>query len=1269
MGEVYLAEDSRLRRKVALKVLPESIAADKQRLLRFEREAHSVSALNHPNILTIHEFGAQGATYYLASEFVQGETLRARLRRQRLTLPETVDIIVQIASALQAAHEAGIIHRDIKPDNVMIREDGYVKVLDFGLAKLSEPPATSSEPQAGDPDAETRTQLQTQAGMIMGTVAYMSPEQARGKLVDARTDIFSLGAVLYEMLAGRQAFTGETISHTIVAVLETQPVPLSETGEHFPAEVESIVKNTLAKNPDERYQTARALLADLKNLQRRLVVEAELERSATANSDVELETKFISAAEQNEPDLNSKPVAKELSANTSLSHYRIVSKIGAGAMGEVFCATDTRLKRKVALKLLPREFTSDKQRLLRFEQEAQTASALNHPNIITIYEIGAENSLNFIATEFIEGQTLRRKMREGLLPLNETLEIAQQVTSALVAAHQAGIVHRDIKPENIMVRPDGLAKVLDFGLAKLSASNTASVDNEANTVALRLTKPGIILGTTHYMSPEQVRGLPLDSRSDIFSLGAVLYEMLSGVGPFDRPTKSDVLAAILSDTPQPLAQVQPGVPPELQRIVAKSLRKDKEDRYQTGKDLLVDIKSLTRELEFSAKVGRTNEMSAQLAGPITARRFSLVQALAIVLVAILGISAVWWFATKRNARTGTSSPSSLKTVDVFSWRSAPGEVYSIGSFSPDGMRVALVSTTNGTRNIQVKQTSANAPPVQTTKDEFINDHPIWSPDGEEIAFFSTRGHQPGIWRIPYLGGSPALIKTLEDGDARPRYWSKAGMLYYEARQNFFAFEMKSGQTTRLTNFDATTTSANSFSISPDEKQIAYITSAGESWSVWTIPVGGGAPRQITSGAAALRNTVWHPDSQRLLYSSLVDGVYQIFVTDINSAKPVQITFGDKNSLALDVSADGAKILYGSSNEESDIWGVSVAKGEEFALTSDINSELWPNVSPDGKTVAFQSIRNLSQGDRLFSSAILTRQANADTPPGQLVANGFLPTWSPDGKRLAFMRVIGEAPNLWTIKAGGGEEKQLTTGGLSPIANSVLPYNRAQTSDFSWSPDSARIAYITHRGGMRNVWLVSADGSSDTQLTNNSDANLVLQSPLWSSDGKWIAYTAKLNQLVDGKLTYGLWVVNVETRESKLVLQSETFLRLLGWSENEKGLIIATVKLKTPPSLTDVSVAEASVAAGVLRPITTQPATYINNIHLSADRRAIAYVAHREGKDNIWIIPAARGTARMITANRDTRLYFSSLAWAPDGGSIFFGKQSRYSLLSMITNFN
>ena len=295
-------------------------------------------------------------------------------------------------------------------------------------------------------------------------------------------------------------------------------------------------------------------------------------------------------------------MSETLNANSKILHYRITSKIGAGGMGEVYLAHDTRLNRNVALKVLPPRVVSNGEHLNRFKQEAQTASGLNHPNIITIHEIGSDGDTHYIATEFIEGETLRRRLKTMRFGIDETLKIGTQIAAALDAAHRSRIVHRDIKPENVMVRADGLVKVLDFGLAKLTEPDRADVDTEAPTRAQVNTQAGMILGTVAYMSPEQARGKTVDARTDVWSLGVVLYEMLTGEVPFAGETSSDMMAAILKSEPAPLDK---DTPAELQRIIRKTLQKSADERYQTVKDLLIDLNSLKHSLDVAATLERT----------------------------------------------------------------------------------------------------------------------------------------------------------------------------------------------------------------------------------------------------------------------------------------------------------------------------------------------------------------------------------------------------------------------------------------------------------------------------------------------------------------------------------------------------------------------------------------------------------------------------------------------------------------------------------------
>src|ERR1044071_4943154 len=408
----------------------------------------------------------------------------------------------------------------------------------------------------------------------------------------------------------------------------------------------------------------------------------------------------------------------------NLPHYRIISKLGAGGMGKVYLAEDTRLDRKVALKILNEDVAAEPEWLRRFVQEAKAASALNHPNIITIHEIGETENRHFIAIEYIDGETLHQRLRSGPLSLKSVLDAGIQIASALQAAHEANIIHRDIKPENVMVRPDGLIKVLDFGIAKITEPVPPSnVDAEAETIKAG-TSPGMIVGTPAYMSPEQARGKPVDARTDIFSLGVVLYEMLTGRKLFEGKTSMDGIAGLLYKEPPPIREAMPDVPAEIERIISKQLRKDSDERYQTIKDLLVDLKNARKELEFEDKlklrapprletqpniatstpevVAHTTVSTGSFVTEIKKRKAALVAVAAAVLV-VASLAIIYRTAGNRPA-SSTTEPAPINSIAVLPFQNKSPD--SETEYLSDGLAESLNYGLSQLPSLKVSPTSS-----------------------------------------------------------------------------------------------------------------------------------------------------------------------------------------------------------------------------------------------------------------------------------------------------------------------------------------------------------------------------------------------------------------------------------------------------------------------------------------------------------------------------------------------------------------------------------
>ncbi|MBK8811185.1 MAG: serine/threonine-protein kinase [Acidobacteria bacterium] len=952
---------------------------------------------------------------------------------------------------------------------------------------------------------------------------------------------------------------------------------------------------------------------------------------------------------------------------SEIDQYRIVSLIGEGGMGKVYLARDGQLERNVAVKFLSERFASDRLRRERFFREAKSASALNHPNILTVHEIGEFRNTFFIVTEFVRGETLKDRLKSETPPIGTAIDIATQIASALAAAHEAGIVHRDIKPDNVMIREDRLVKVLDFGIAKLDPAIAGATDSEAETRVEAATTPGMIIGTPQYMSPEQARGQRVDARSDIFSFGVVLFEMLTGKAPFKGTTNIDTIGSILKDEPEAISTLVPEVSRDLERIVEKALRKDRDQRYQHIKDVMIDLGDVrkTLETEGSVRPGTLVEVprvtSDELRAPASRKlMFALLAAIVIASVAF----GVYWFRPRNSVAV-----SDLRTVEVANWSSTPGEIYSVGSLSPDAKTLAFSSSRNGSMNIWVKQT-ATGEAVQITKDDANNKSPVWSPNGEELAFFATKDGQPAIWRIPKLGGSPKQIAELTDRATQIRLWSDSEVIYFEASGELFSARADSGVIEKLTDFASRGIKPRSVHIARDGKTIAYTTSEDKKSVIWSTNVSGRSPTRIFESENQIKNLAWHADSDRLFFSSTVDGTFQIFVTDTSGAKPTQLTNAENDCLVLDASGDGTKVLFGTAKEESDVWSVSLNDKKESGIANNIDSELWPDVSPDGRSVAYQSIKNLSQGNKIFDGSLFVRAIDGPQAETRIVEKGFLPKFSPDGKLIAFLVLDGDKISLETIKASGGERKRIATG-VTTISYSVLPYNRVQASDFSWSPDGRWLAYISDEGG-GSLRIASADGSQQKVIAPAGEG-IFLFSPIWSSDGKRIAYTSRTSNM-EGRPTLGLLIANVEdvSAEPKVtdpIWTGNSFIRLVGWTAGDKELIIASVaRGALNASATGVALSQIESSTGNLTETVNLEETYLHNIHLSNDRKTIAFSAHRDGRDNIWTMAATGGEAKQVTGNNDSRLYFSSLAWAPDGTRIYFGRQSRFSLLSMLTNF-
>jgi Tol biopolymer transport system component len=974
-----------------------------------------------------------------------------------------------------------------------------------------------------------------------------------------------------------------------------------------------------------------------------------------------------------------------------LSHYNILSRIGAGGMGDVYAAQDTRLRRKVALKILPARFTQDPDRLQRFEREAMAAAMLNHQNIVTVHEIAEVEGIHFIAAEFVEGVTLRERLNRGKLELNEALDISVQITKALEAAHSTGIVHRDIKPENLMIRPDGVVKVLDFGIAKLTEPPASAANDQAASRTTNITEQGMIIGTPRYMSPEQARGQKVDARSDIFSFGDVIYEMLTGQPPFGGETATDLFVEILDREPTPLSRLAPEAPDEVERIVGKALAKNNRERYQTIGELRLDLQAFWQEFALQPQFararqrkprGRTTRGQVKEQSPQPFSRIIRWGVLTVGLLAIVIVSSAVW--RRFFIEPPPQAPPDQRITRLVNEGIKFGEGISSASFSRDGKWIAYSLSDESGNSIWVRQVGGGNP-KQITEGKWRDRDPVWSHDGQYLAFISEREGKRGIWSIPVWeeGRSPSPVKEINLVNGTLTDWSDdAKTIYYESNANLYTLDLvsvyelnakrtshrASGQATRLTDFDPHIGIARDFSISPDKNQVAYsyLDSSGGKSHIFVRSVRGGKPKQITYGDGEDRYPNWFPDGKTIAYSSNSSGIYQIYLARLDSDKTIRVTSNVTHHESVAASPDGNKIISILKKEMGNIFSCDIVNHREDKHTDKGLLIRWPEVSPDGKWIAFQSSdANLSAANE----TIIIKPIKDSEQPIEIPVTGFEAKWSPAGGWLASLREVSGKSEIWKVSDSGRNKEQLTTG-IKFVGTTGLPYNRLATN-YDWSPDGKKIAYSSTKSGYQNLWVVSADrlrgdGWNDELVTGNRDQTLKLSSPVWAPDGKRIAYVSE--KLASSVSEWAINVCVIGQEKPEIVFRSEMPLRIIGWSRSGQEIYVASGERKSHTYPQQVSLHRVSVGREKHERIALISAAYLHNIKLSLDRRKIALVSRQDGKDNIKVIPASGGLAKKITDNSDPTVHYASLAWTPDGRRLFFSKQTSWSEIIMIENF-
>jgi Tol biopolymer transport system component len=736
---------------------------------------------------------------------------------------------------------------------------------------------------------------------------------------------------------------------------------------------------------------------------------------------------------------------------SQVGHYRIVRLLGKGGMGEVYLADDMKLQRQVALKVLSTDVAADPDRRARFAREARAAAAFNHPNIVTIHSVEEVDGRAFLTLEYIDGQTLADLLPPRGMPLDRILDIGTAIADAVGAAHQRGITHRDLKPANVMIAADGRVKVLDFGLAKLREEVQPAFEAMPTTA---LTGEGRILGTVAYMSPEQAEGKPVDQRSDVFSLGVMLYEMAIGERPFKGDTQLSVLSSILRDNPPSVTDLKHELPRDLSRIIRRCLAKDPEDRYQTAKDLRNDLRGLREESGESAALGSSTSLPA----PSRRRDNRLPIAAAAIAVATLAGVAGWMLSGSSRSAEGGADAAPFASLDLA--RLTATGTAGLAAISADGRYVAHVVSDERGRSLWLRQvaTSSNVEIVPPAEVRYAG--VSFSPDSNYVLYVTyPQGENfASLYQVPVLGGGARQV--LYDIDTAPAF-------------------------------------------SPDGSQFAFVRGLGaDATAIMTAHADGSSLHELVRRSGSLQfsmqlqNISWSPDGALIAAAGFDNATLSahVVLVDVASGEQRQIPRATwRQVLSLAWLPDGTGLIVngqeaGGESTLGQLWSVRYPGGETRRLTSDLSSYSGLSLSRDGRTLVTvrgeqRSTISVSDAGAMDTFRSISASAGADDGTQGV-------SWMPDGRLLYTSSANGNA-DIWVMNGDGGNRVQLTN---HPAADR-LPQATA---------DGRYIVFMSERDGQRGIWRMDPSGNNQVRL--GTDPVSSAWAPFVSPDGRWVSYS-------------------------------------------------------------------------------------------------------------------------------------------------------------------